>query len=96
MATQAKAPPAVPDGSASSPQPRKFTVAEYYRIGDVGILKPDERVELIEGELIVMPHSAERLQQVTANCREGYTPVTHVVVRYGVSLPINGRCEVVS
>ena len=58
MTTQAEAPPsvtAVPGGSASSPQPRKFTVAEYYRMGDVGILKPDERVELIEGELIVMP-----------------------------------------
>ena len=55
MTTQAEAPPAVPGGPASLPQPRKFTVAEYYRMGDVGILKPDERVELIEGELIVMP-----------------------------------------
>ena len=58
MTTQAEAPPsvtAVSGGPASLPQPRKFTVAEYYRMGDVGILKPDERVELIEGELIVMP-----------------------------------------
>ena len=58
MTTQTKAPPAVaavPDGAASPPRTRKFTVAEYYRMGDVGILKPDERVELIEGELIVMP-----------------------------------------
>ena len=58
MTTQAEAPPsvtAVPGGPATPPQPRKFTVAEYYRMGDVGILKPDERVELIEGELIVMP-----------------------------------------
>ena len=34
---------------------RKFTVAEYYRMAEVGILRPDERVELIEGEIILMP-----------------------------------------
>ena len=34
--------------------PRKFTVDEYYRMGEVGILSPDERTELLEGEIIVM------------------------------------------
>jgi Uma2 family endonuclease len=28
---------------------RRFTVAEYHRMGEAGILHPDERVELIEG-----------------------------------------------
>ena len=67
MTTQAKVPTAVstditgavamavPDGAAFLPQTRKFTVAEYYRMAEVGILKSDERVELIEGEIIVMP-----------------------------------------
>ena len=37
------------------PKVRKFTVAEYYRMAEVGILAPEERVQLIEGEIIVMP-----------------------------------------
>jgi Uma2 family endonuclease len=32
-----------------------ITVAEYYRMGEAGIIKPDERVELLDGELIPMP-----------------------------------------
>jgi Uma2 family endonuclease len=33
---------------------RKFTVEDYHRLGEVGILHEDDRVELIEGELIDM------------------------------------------
>jgi Uma2 family endonuclease len=32
-----------------------FTLEEYHRLGEVGILTEDDRVELIEGELIRMP-----------------------------------------
>jgi Uma2 family endonuclease len=31
-----------------------FTVSEYYRMADAGILRPDARVELLEGEIIDM------------------------------------------
>ncbi|PWB46365.1 MAG: Uma2 family endonuclease [Candidatus Methylomirabilota bacterium] len=33
---------------------RSFTVDEYHRMGEAGILREDDRVELIEGELITM------------------------------------------
>jgi len=32
-----------------------FTVADYHRMGEVGILREDDRVELIEGEIVAMP-----------------------------------------
>lgn len=33
---------------------RRFTVAEYHKLGDAGILDEDDRIELIEGELVQM------------------------------------------
>ncbi|AUB81525.1 Uma2 family endonuclease [Candidatus Thiodictyon syntrophicum] len=33
----------------------RYTVADYYRMAEVGILAPDARVELIDGEVIEMP-----------------------------------------
>jgi Uma2 family endonuclease len=44
-------------------EPRRFNVTEYYKMAKAGILKPDDRVELIEGRIIEMsaigsPHAA--------------------------------------
>jgi Uma2 family endonuclease len=38
----------------SVPTRRKFTTAEYYQMAEAGILRPDERVELIDGEIWTM------------------------------------------
>jgi Uma2 family endonuclease len=35
----------------------RITVQDYYRMAEVGLLAPDARVELIEGEIIDMPPS---------------------------------------
>jgi Uma2 family endonuclease len=36
---------------------RLFTVDEYYRMLEAGILHEDDRVELLEGEIVEMPPS---------------------------------------
>lgn len=34
--------------------PRTFTVAEYHRLAEVGVLDPDERTELLDGIIVTM------------------------------------------
>jgi len=48
---------AVPKEPRITPGPRRhpITVSEYFRMGETGVLDPDARVELIEGDLIDMP-----------------------------------------
>ena len=48
--------------STAPPSPRRhrLTVEEYNRMGEAGILRPDERVELIEGEILDMAPPGSR------------------------------------
>jgi Uma2 family endonuclease len=48
---------------SAQPEKRYFNVDEYYRMAQAGVLTPDDRVELIEGEIVKMspigsPHAA--------------------------------------
>lgn len=40
--------------TVSTPTRRRFTVAEYYAMADAGILSETDRVELLDGDVIVM------------------------------------------
>jgi len=47
----------------SAPSKRLFSVEEYYRMAEAAVLRPDENLELLEGEVFVMerrtpPHAA--------------------------------------
>lgn len=39
---------------AVEPRDRRFTVDEYHRMAEAGIIGPDERVELIDGRIVAM------------------------------------------
>ena len=41
---------------------RRFTVDEYYRMGQAGILGEDDRLELLEGEIVEMAPIGSRHQ----------------------------------
>jgi hypothetical protein len=38
--------------SALQPRPHRFTLAEYYRMGEAEVFAPGQRVELVEGEVV--------------------------------------------
>lgn len=48
----------------TDPTRRLFTVTEYHAMGEAGILTPEERLELIEGEIYRMP----RIESGHAGC----------------------------
>jgi Uma2 family endonuclease len=43
-----------------APHRHRLTVGDYYRMAEAGILPPEERVELIEGEIIDVPPPGSR------------------------------------
>jgi hypothetical protein len=48
---------------------RCFTVADFHRMGEAGILGEDERLELIEGEIIEMTPIGSPISRCCARAR---------------------------
>ena len=75
------------------PTRRRFTVQEFYRMAEAGILHEDDRVELIEGEIIEMPPigdwHAEHVDSLTERLVDGFRDVARVRAQNPVQLDAN-------
>ena len=64
---------------------RRFTVDEYHRMGEVGILTADDRVELLDGEIVEMAPIGPRHASITDRLNRLFTSRlgARVIVRVG-------------
>lgn len=75
----------------AEPQRRRFTVHEFQQMGEAGIFAPEERVELIDGEIIQMtpigPRHMEAVFALEDFLRPAVGPDIRVSVQGAVQLP---------
>lgn len=74
MATTAMAKRTKGHGTDMQPERRRFTVDEYYRMAKAGILQRDERLELLEGEIIQMSPIGNRHAGSVKTMNEQFVP----------------------
>ncbi len=67
---------------------RKFTVAEYYRMAEVGILHHTERVELLDGEIIVMAPMGDRHANGVRRIGQALQRMARLAVTVSVQCPL--------
>lgn len=60
------------DGTSTGRSPRRFTRADYHAMARTGVLRPDERLELIEGEIIVMSPAGIRHSSCVLRITEAF------------------------
>ncbi len=83
---------AATEDQATAPQPqvdlprRRFTVAEYHRMAEAGILNEDDRVELIEGEILEMSPIGRRHKAAVDRLNEIFVPALRGVAIVRVQL----------
>jgi len=73
----------------------RLTVDEYYRMAELGILAPDARVELIEGEIIDMPPQGSRHAAIVSrlNARIVTATGSAAIVRCQMPIRLGARSE---
>ncbi|HYX28446.1 MAG TPA: Uma2 family endonuclease [Pyrinomonadaceae bacterium] len=65
-----------------------FNVDQYYRLAEVGVLNPDDRVELIEGEIIRMSPIGTRHASSVAKLLHGLTKMETLAATFWVQNPV--------
>lgn len=69
------------------PELRKFSIAEYYKLAETGVLAPSERVELLNGQIIRMAPIGEKHRTIVD--KQNYIFVDKPKKRYQVSSNIH-------
>ena len=84
-----------PAQTVSAPTRRRFTVAEYYAMAEVGILAENDRVELLEGDIIVMPPIGDWRQSSVDRLNHTLHPLLRgrAVLRVQGPTRLNNRSE---
>jgi Uma2 family endonuclease len=67
--------------AATAIKKRRFNVHEYHRMAETGILTPDDRVQLLDGEVVVMAAVGSRHAAVVTRLNYLFTDIgkTHLV-----------------
>jgi Uma2 family endonuclease len=61
--------------TAASRRRRRFTADEYHRMAEVGILREDERLELLDGDILEMSPAGDRHVEAVSRCEEAFAPL---------------------
>ena len=67
---------------------RRFRVAEFYKLGEVGILSEDDPVELLDGLIMIMAPIGENHRTVVDALAEILTDQQKARYRVGVQNPL--------
>src|SRR5262245_22966351 len=73
--------------AATVPVPHRFTREEYYRMGEAGLFA-DERVELLDGEIITMPPQNPPHAGVTSRIAQALIRLLGTLFSVRIQLPI--------
>jgi Uma2 family endonuclease len=73
---------------ATQTTPRKFSVEEFYKLAEVGVLSEDDRVELLDGQIMVMSPIGESHRTVVDSLAEVLTDQRKGRYRVAVQNPL--------
>jgi Uma2 family endonuclease len=80
---------------AERPLRHRYTIADYHRMGEAGVLAPDARVELIDGEIIDMPPIGFRHSGTVDKLNRGFVTACgeRAIVRVQSSIQLGDYSE---